>query len=190
MRSTKDAHHRNWELSKQKGWTDKMREEIDKKKVKTLRIHVAGDFYSKAYINNWHRVVKSRPEVTFYAYTRSWNTEELLPNLVKLSGCSNMYLWWSDDHAIPEPPRADGVRIAYLSKGEDDYPEYPVNLVFREIQNKEKPVLKSLGPYGAVVCPPEQGIEQTKDITCQKCQLCYTERGNRVFRRARSFAPR
>lgn len=36
-----------------------------------VRIHVSGDFFSEAYFNAWIGAAKARPEVKFYAYTKS-----------------------------------------------------------------------------------------------------------------------
>jgi hypothetical protein len=36
-----------------------------------VRIHVSGDFYSEAYFLAWIDVAKQRPDVKFYAYTKS-----------------------------------------------------------------------------------------------------------------------
>ena len=40
-------------------------------KLERLRIHGSGDFYNQAYFDAWVLVAKARPEVTFYAYTKS-----------------------------------------------------------------------------------------------------------------------
>jgi hypothetical protein len=36
-----------------------------------IRIHVAGDFFSQAYFDAWLMVARSRPDIAFYAYTKS-----------------------------------------------------------------------------------------------------------------------
>ena len=41
------------------------------KKANIVRIHVSGDFFNEAYFLAWLQVVKARPEVLFYAYTKS-----------------------------------------------------------------------------------------------------------------------
>ncbi len=40
-------------------------------KCEVLRIHVAGDFKTQAYFDVWLEVAKSRPNILFYAYTKS-----------------------------------------------------------------------------------------------------------------------
>lgn len=36
-----------------------------------MRIHVGGDFFSQAYFDAWTTVARRRPQVKFYAYTKS-----------------------------------------------------------------------------------------------------------------------
>lgn len=38
-----------------------------------VRIHVAGDYYNQAYFNAWLMVAVTRPNIIFYAYTKSVN---------------------------------------------------------------------------------------------------------------------
>ena len=40
-------------------------------KLKILRIHVSGDFFSQTYFDAWLDAAAARPEVEFYAYTKS-----------------------------------------------------------------------------------------------------------------------
>jgi hypothetical protein len=39
--------------------------------ARTVRVHVAGDFFSQAYFDAWLEVARQRPEVTLYCYTKS-----------------------------------------------------------------------------------------------------------------------
>lgn len=41
------------------------------KKIKLCRIHASGDFFSQAYFEAWCDVARHRPDITFYAYTKS-----------------------------------------------------------------------------------------------------------------------
>lgn len=41
------------------------------KNMQVLRVHVAGDFYSRNYFDAWMRVAAARPDTIFYAYTKS-----------------------------------------------------------------------------------------------------------------------
>jgi len=39
--------------------------------AKRIRVHVSGDFFNQAYFNAWMIVAEAKPDVTFYAYTKS-----------------------------------------------------------------------------------------------------------------------
>lgn len=41
------------------------------KRAEIVRVHVAGDFFSSEYFRAWMNVAKSRPDILFYAYTKS-----------------------------------------------------------------------------------------------------------------------
>ena len=41
------------------------------KKATIIRVHVAGDFYNQTYFNAWMQVARNRPDIIFYAYTKS-----------------------------------------------------------------------------------------------------------------------
>jgi len=41
------------------------------KKCGIIRIHVGGDFKTQAYFDVWYKVAQSRPDILFYAYTKS-----------------------------------------------------------------------------------------------------------------------
>lgn len=50
--------------------------EIMTSKANIIRIHSAGDFYSKEYISKWLIIMDSLPHITFYAYTKSFKMFE------------------------------------------------------------------------------------------------------------------
>lgn len=45
--------------------------ELRKRKVKTLRIHDCGDFYSAEYRDAWFKIMGYSPTIRFYAYTKN-----------------------------------------------------------------------------------------------------------------------
>ncbi|NDG29282.1 hypothetical protein EB118_04165 [bacterium] len=49
---------------------DAMLSDIDKQKAERIRIHDSGDFYNEEYLDRWIRIMRARPEVEFYAYTK------------------------------------------------------------------------------------------------------------------------
>lgn len=42
-----------------------------KRKVKAVRVHDSGDFYSMEYLQNWLEIARLNPDVKFYAYSKS-----------------------------------------------------------------------------------------------------------------------
>jgi hypothetical protein len=72
--NVKKKHLFNLELSlyKREEFKSLMIEECLSKRVnnKYVRIHDAGDFYSKDYLLDWLQIIKACPTVTFYAYTK------------------------------------------------------------------------------------------------------------------------
>lgn len=168
MPNVKAAWERNRLACEAPGWVEAMIADIAKHGDDYIRIHVAGDFYSQEYINAWLQIVRNCPQTTFVAYTRSWNCAELLPGLEELSRENNFVLWFSVDSSMPQPPVVPGVRVAFLSCSDDDVPDYPIDLIFRD--NPKTPA-KSL--KGVRVCPYEQHIVDKKQIQCRKCLICY-----------------
>lgn len=77
-----------------------------------VRIHVSGDFDSVAYINSWIALCKDNPNTIFWAYTRSWRVEGLLPSLEILRALPNVQLFASVDRDTDLPPK--GWRIAFI----------------------------------------------------------------------------
>jgi len=71
--ATRQAVWHNFELLKGLD-TDQMADLIIKSlpsRVKIVRIHSSGDFYSKAYFNAWVKVAESLPHIQFFAYTKA-----------------------------------------------------------------------------------------------------------------------
>jgi len=72
--NVKRKHIQNLELSlyQPESFVEQMITECSKLKMKGkhVRIHDAGDFYSKEYLLNWLKIIKACPDVTFYCYTK------------------------------------------------------------------------------------------------------------------------
>lgn len=78
-----------------------------------LRIHVSGDFDTVEYIESWIAALAERPDITAWAYTRSWRVEALVDALEALRALPNMQLFASLDPTIEEMPPV-GWRIAAI----------------------------------------------------------------------------
>jgi hypothetical protein len=82
-----------------------------------VRPHAAGDFDTAAYILKWKVAAQVRPDVRFWAYTRSWRVRELVPFLEELRALPNFELFASIDPSIHEMP-PEGWRVAWIEGDE------------------------------------------------------------------------
>jgi len=77
-------------------------------KIGIMRVHVAGDFYSQKYVDDWMEIARANPNVSFYAYTKAFNLDfSARPDnfVMKLSDDKNL---WPNEHS-----RFDGVARVY-----------------------------------------------------------------------------
>jgi Gene product 88 len=68
--------------------------EIRKRKIKMLRIHDSGDFYSWPYLTAWLMIIKLNPTVKFYAYTKRidlFSGLQLPPNFIVIYSYGGKY---------------------------------------------------------------------------------------------------
>jgi hypothetical protein len=77
-----------------------------------FRWHVSGDFDTIEYIRMAIQYMLDHPDTKFWAYTRSWNVPELLPELERMRELPNMQLFASVDPTMPEPPV--GWRVGFI----------------------------------------------------------------------------
>jgi len=162
------SHTRNWRFSELDGFAKRMCEMIARKRsLKTLRVHVAGDFYDPIYTEKWIDIVIQNRQTDFYAYTRSWRIEDIYPSLLWLAAEPNFQMWFSCDMATGRPPVVPGVYHAYMAVSDFDVPDYPVDLVFRV---NRKTVMK-WDDANNLVCPVENGVTKTD---CSRCGLCWS----------------
>lgn len=71
------ARNRNLEISRSDYFVNRISNSIDQniKKIKQVRIHESGDFYSQEYLEKWFKITTLFPELTFYAYTKSFHLD-------------------------------------------------------------------------------------------------------------------
>lgn len=66
------ARMRNLKMSLRKNFVSKIVADLLRmRKVNTVRLHDAGDFYSQEYLEKWFAIAEALPHITFYAYTKS-----------------------------------------------------------------------------------------------------------------------
>jgi Gene product 88 len=144
--------------------------EIRRRGVHTLRIHVAGDFYSPEYAAKWLRIARQCRRTRFYCYTRSWRQSEFAAVLADLATLSNVRLWWSVDAETGLPTdMPERVELAYLQREVTDDP-HDAKVVFR-VKHLRKTPARRIGL--AIVCSTETGLPQADDITCTSCRRCF-----------------
>ena len=83
----------NYILSLQTGFPEIIIKTLRKIKQKKIRIHESGDFYSQEYLDKWFKIMKSFPEKTFVAYTKSMLDFSQKPD--------NFILFFSMDKSTP-----------------------------------------------------------------------------------------
>jgi hypothetical protein len=70
----KNAWNRNFSMAKDGTFIPVVTRQIKASRTcKTVRIHVAGDFFSAEYIEQWSAIVDLFPHINFYSYTKVWH---------------------------------------------------------------------------------------------------------------------
>ncbi len=140
-----------------------------------LRIHVSGDFNTVAYIRNWVHRLQQRPDVTAWAYTRSWRVPMLLIELEKLRTLPNVQLFASMDKSTVELPPA-GWRRAWIDG--DERAGHPIGSFAHHIDSTRLRTQNFATSTGAMtyVCPEETG----RKADCVNCGYCFEGQRNDV----------
>lgn len=147
-------------------------------RVRVVRIHTGGDFYSAEYARKWLRVIRQSPHVRFYFYSRSWQIPAIKVVIDRMAAQPNCAAWFSCDRDTGVPGDIPvGVRVAWLSASDDDTPAEGIDLVFRIRRLRRRPV----PPEGPPVCPAEDGVQRPRHATCDTCTRCW-RRGRSIGR--------
>lgn len=141
---------------------------------RVLRIHVSGDFDTVEYIGAWIARLTERPDVTAWAYTRSWRVPHLLESLERLRALPNLQLFASMDPSCRDVPPA-GWRRAWIDRpiviGEPADDE--IRLVGTLDERSQTCTLDGTPSY---VCPEETGHKRD----CLSCGYCFEGKRNDV----------
>mgnify|MGYP000539451182 CR=1 FL=1 len=65
------AAWKNYESAKDPAFAENMLTALKHRRLKRLRIHASGDFFSLEYLQAWYRVARAREDMIFLAYTKS-----------------------------------------------------------------------------------------------------------------------
>lgn len=134
---------------------------------RVFRIHWDGDFFSRDYACAWAYTIRRYPDISFWAYTRSFR--EPLNVVPILAGVPNLALYLSaDEHniedAVEMTERYAGVNLARCGA---DYDE-----------------ARDLSKRPAVICPENDGrlaLMNDGRGACVECRLCVEGRGDVLF---------
>jgi hypothetical protein len=168
MLKHKERLQENYEACSEPEFTSRMIQEIKRRWVQVLRVHVSGDFFARDYVDQWIAIAKACRKVKLYAYTRSWRIEAIVPALCEFAALKNVRLWYSADReAMPELPLPPRVRIAYLQVDEEEPPE-EAHLLF-----KVKKLRKTKAVGLPMVCPSDSHTGKAKGVDCGVCAHCW-----------------
>lgn len=82
-----------------------------------FRIHVTGDFFSRAYFEMWMRIIRKHPDVKFLAFTKRDGI--IQPYLKDIP--DNLSLVWSAWPGVPVPKAIAGkLPVAWMQDGTED----------------------------------------------------------------------
>ena len=114
---------------------------------KLFRIHWDGDFFSDAYVNAWWTVIKSHPDVRFWAYTRVESA------IRALNGLDNLTIYYSGDRENVRTAlslKSEGYKVAMLA---------PTFNAARDLVGR------------AAMCPEVRGQIPLRQA-CVSCRIC------------------
>ena len=173
--AVRGAYDKNLERTKEKDFVSTAISEIKRLCIRVLRVHSSGDLYDVGYTRKWTRIMRACPSTRFFLYTRSWRLPKFDSVLAEMASLTNVRLWYSIDRDTGKPKRIpSGVRLAYLQLEHDDTPPAGTDLVFRDHRLRSRVAKKS---GNVLICPPENGTGV--ELGCQKCGVCWRDRGER-----------
>ena len=146
-----------------------------------LRLHVGGDFYSPEYAHAWYNILRARPDILMWTYTRSWTTPKRAVRrrfkrwLRKLNDLPNVQIILSYDETMDHPHNRgfSDFRTVYMST-DDNTEDVEADVVLRVGMRKHVKVLFGDSP----VCPTENGLAKNglmKKPTCTRCRWCFQD---------------
>ncbi len=140
-----------------------------------LRIHVSGDFDTVTYVENWIARLTERPDVTAWAYTRSWRVPILLPSLERLRALPNVQLFASMDSSHTDVPPT-GWRRAWIdgdTRAGEVLNAGAHTTLSPTLQQRNQ---RTFDGIMSLVCP-----EETKHkANCLECGYCFEGQKNDV----------
>ena len=127
---------------------------------KLFRIHWDGDFFSTEYARAWAIVVKRHSNVTFWVYTRSFDTVNVLPYI---TGIDNLRVFLS----------ADEVNISIANQRAKEYPGVFIATVADTFAEARATIIDS--SRKSYPCPENKKsipLISDKGSACARCGIC------------------
>jgi len=157
-----------YEQSKRKDFADRMVEEIFRRGVLVLRVHVSGDMATPVYTQKWIEIAARCPTVRFFSYSRSWRVEKIRPLLYAFGALPNVRLWLSADAETGYPSVVPaGIRVAWLQHNEVVPAKADLIFQVRTVRAKQGQVSLPL------VCEQETPAGKARGVNCANCGVCW-----------------
>lgn len=137
-----------------------------------LRLHIAGDFDTAEYIQGWVRKLRERPDVTCWAYTRSWRVADLLPHLEDLRALPNVQLFASMDRSVEEVA-PEGWRRAWIDG--DPRAGKAIDITAHNTVGRQL-IGNAYDGTSTYICPEETKHKEN----CEACGYCFAGKVNDV----------
>jgi hypothetical protein len=132
----------------------------------TVRIHDVGDFHTVGYVESWLLTVESRPECSFWFYTRSFNQPALFDAMSKLAALPNCQAWLSIDSENYQ----SGLDVFHTSNG-----HWKVALLQEQVDKLPEELLiqlKQIAPGQIVSFPYHRGGHHVEPIVQNSIFVC------------------
>jgi len=117
------SRQRQLDIAKRPDFKELMIEKLKRSRLQHMRIHESGDFFNQKYLDDWVGIISHYPEMTFWAYTKSWHLD--FTEALKLP---NLFLRYSVDATTAHYPKQEMPHAA-VSANRDDFFICPATLV-------------------------------------------------------------
>jgi hypothetical protein len=156
-----------YEQSKKASFVDRMCDEIRRRGVLVLRVHVVGDFATPRYTSKWIEIAARCSATRMFAYSRSWRVEKIRPLLYAFGALPNVRLWLSADKDSGMPTAVPpGIRVAWLQV--DEQAPNGGDLVF-QVRKLRRLAL----PLAVPICDQETPSGKERGTNCSSCRVCW-----------------
>lgn len=156
-----------YEQSQKASFVDKISDEIVRRGVLVLRVHVIGDFATPRYTAKWIEIAARNPNTRMFAYSRSWRVEKIRPLLYAWAALPNVKLWLSadKDSGLPQD-LPEGVRVAWLQDTETLPQGGDLTFQVRKLRKMSLPTV-------APICEQELPAGKARGANCSSCRVCW-----------------